>query len=137
MTREEIKFPKRADVRRRREKTQFLYVELDESVENPENDYRINFLNVLIYQAIHSISTIFKDDKVSTDLCFPLEPSHIHVYQHSKAVELKKQCLSLQRVYCKEGMAQMMMRVTLLDNHLLTSLEEPHAAYFCANNATH
>ena len=43
MTPEEIKFPQRADVRRRWKKTQFSYEAPDESVDNPEDDYRINF----------------------------------------------------------------------------------------------
>lgn len=54
MNPDEMTFPRKADVRRRRKKRQFSYEAPDEPVENPEDAYRINFFNVLVDQATMS-----------------------------------------------------------------------------------
>jgi hypothetical protein len=106
MNPEEMTFPQRADVRRRRKKTQFSYESPDESIDNPEDDYRINFFNVLMDQATMSFDERFSQmTQFRQTFGFLF---NIHTFKginsdNSKAAELKKQCLSLQQVYSKKG----------------------------------
>jgi hypothetical protein len=106
MTPEEMTFPREADVRRRRKKTQFSYEAPDEPVENPEDDYRINFFNVLMDQAIMSFEERFSQLMKFQDIFGFL--FNIQAYKEihsdcSASAELLKLCLSLQQAMSEKG----------------------------------
>ena len=106
MNPDEMTFPRKADVRRRRKKRQFSYEAPDEPVENPEDAYRINFFNVLMDQATMSFDERFSQLKKFQDIfgfLFNI-PTYKDIHSDcSRSAELQKLCRSLQLALSKKG----------------------------------
>lgn len=106
MNPDEMTFPRKADVRRRRKKRQFSYEAPDEPVENPEDAYRINFFNVLVDQATMSFDERFSQLKKFQDIfgfLFNI-PTYKDIHSDcSRSAELQKLCRSLQLALSKKG----------------------------------